>query len=118
MRLAPEVTTRLLAGPLPESEVLVDGNPGRARVAGAVLEAAVRWDDFYLLFLTDDVPAEDNREPGDLVRSTVSGPRSLNPTRSPGSVEGMVSRSGYGALSRPLRTARAPSWSATISRSG
>ena len=61
MRVANELTIRALSadGDLPQSELLRDGVPVFQRVPGAVLEAAVQWQDHYLLFVTDDVPYED-----------------------------------------------------------
>jgi hypothetical protein len=64
LSLAPEVTTRPVAGAgedaIPESEVLLAGAPTGRVVPGAVLEAAVRWDGRLLLFLTDDIPHEES----------------------------------------------------------
>jgi hypothetical protein len=62
MIAAPEVSVRRLpAAPdeAPRAEVLITGRPTGWRIAGAVLEAAVRCDEKLLLFLTDDVPHED-----------------------------------------------------------
>jgi hypothetical protein len=63
LRLADDVTTRRVAraneDEIPRSEVLVGNHPSGRIVSGAVLEAAVRWNDRYLLFVTDDVPDED-----------------------------------------------------------
>jgi hypothetical protein len=63
MRIAAELTTRRIhgtgEGEVPSSEVLVDGTPTGKRVSGAVLEAAVQWEDRYLLFMTDDAPFEE-----------------------------------------------------------
>ena len=44
---------------LPKSEILLNGAATGKIVSGAVLESAVSWDDFYLLFMTDDIPQED-----------------------------------------------------------
>ncbi|MFO7177226.1 MAG: hypothetical protein DIU78_000880 [Pseudomonadota bacterium] len=43
----------------PRSQILVDGVPTGKLVAGAVLEGAVQWGSFRVLFTTDDVPFED-----------------------------------------------------------
>jgi hypothetical protein len=63
MRIAKELTTRLVhgmgEGEVPTSEVLVNGTSTGKRISGAVLEAAVQWDNRYLLFMTDDVPYEE-----------------------------------------------------------
>jgi len=64
MRVAGEVTTRVVEGAvegdIPASEVYREGRASGTRVSGAILEAAVQWQDrCYLLFLTDDVPQED-----------------------------------------------------------
>ncbi|MDP5009200.1 MAG: hypothetical protein NWQ13_09530 [Glaciimonas sp.] len=44
----------------PKSEIRVDGIATGKIVSGAYLEAAVRWNDFYLLFMTDDCPFEES----------------------------------------------------------
>jgi len=61
MRVANELTIRSLSadGDIPQCELLRDGVPVGQRLPGAVLEAAVQWQDHYLLFITDDVPHED-----------------------------------------------------------
>jgi hypothetical protein len=43
----------------PVSELVVSGVPTGKRVSGAILEGAVEWDSFRLLFLTDDIPHEE-----------------------------------------------------------
>src|SRR5688572_439708 len=43
----------------PVSELVVNGVPTGKCVNGAVLEAAVEWNSFHLLFLTDDIPHEE-----------------------------------------------------------
>jgi len=63
MRIASELTTRLVheAGEVerPTSEFFLHGKSTGKIISGAVLEAAVQWEDRYLLFMTDDVPFED-----------------------------------------------------------
>src|ERR1035437_1982478 len=63
VRLADDVTTRRVGrdseDEIPRSEVLVGNRPSGRSVSGAVLEAASRWNDRYLLFMTDDVPDKD-----------------------------------------------------------
>lgn len=44
---------------LPKSEILFKGVSTGKIVTGAVLETAIRWNDFYLLLMTDDIPQED-----------------------------------------------------------
>ena len=64
LRTASELTTRRIGGQgadeIPVSEILLNGRGVGRRVPGAVLEAAVKWRDCYLLFMTDDVPFEDS----------------------------------------------------------
>lgn len=62
MRLAPEVSIEPLAAAAhepPRSRVLLHGRAREAVVTGRLLEGAVRSDDHYLLFLTDDTPYEE-----------------------------------------------------------
>lgn len=62
MRLAHEISIRPVAVSADEpvrSEVVLSTDPTGQQVDGAVLEAAVECGGRYLLFLTDDVPAED-----------------------------------------------------------
>lgn len=58
-----ELTTKLIntysETEIPKSEILLAGIPTGKIVPGAFLEAAVSWDNFYLLFMTDDIPQED-----------------------------------------------------------
>lgn len=60
---APEYSIRVVTAPTPEltpqSEIVVADVPSGKVVAGAVLRNALRWGQFVLLFLTDDVPFED-----------------------------------------------------------
>ena len=60
---APEYSIRLVTPPssdtIPKSEVIAAGVPTGKIVDGAVFEAALRWNDHVLLFLTDDVPFEE-----------------------------------------------------------
>jgi len=44
---------------IPSSEIVLKQSITGRVISGAVLEAAVSWKDFYLLFLTDDIPQED-----------------------------------------------------------
>jgi hypothetical protein len=63
MRIASELTIRLVREgdneTVPESEILLNGRPSGKLVLGAWLEAAVQWQNYYLLFMTDDVPFEE-----------------------------------------------------------
>ena len=44
----------------PTSELVQHGAPTGVLLAGVVLEAAVAWNESYVLFLTDDVPYEES----------------------------------------------------------
>lgn len=44
---------------IPESEIILHGVQTGKFVAGAILETAVKWNEFYLLFMTDDVLFEE-----------------------------------------------------------
>lgn len=44
---------------IPRSEIFQNAMPIGKYVTGAILEAAVQWREWYLLFLTDDCPFED-----------------------------------------------------------
>lgn len=65
MRLLPtsEVAIRLIGSPfsegMPRSELVLDGKPTGKIVDGAVLELAIRWEDFLLLFITDNITHEE-----------------------------------------------------------
>lgn len=63
MRLASEISVRHQPDAdenvVPTCAVLLQGAACSTTVNGAVLEAAVRWRSFYLLFVTDDVPFEE-----------------------------------------------------------
>ncbi|MDR0775624.1 MAG: hypothetical protein LBE81_03175 [Azonexus sp.] len=63
MRIASELTTKPVHGvgedEVPTSEVLIHGTPTGKLVSGKILEAAVQWENRYLLFMTDDVPFEE-----------------------------------------------------------
>ncbi|WP_211455163.1 hypothetical protein [Collimonas antrihumi] len=58
-----ELTIKIIrdgsASELPKSEIVIDGAPTGKIVSGAILEAAVSWNNFYLLFMTDDIPQEE-----------------------------------------------------------
>lgn len=60
---APEYAIRLVTPSTsqkePTSEVVVAGIPTGKILAGAMFEAALTWNEYVLLFLTDDVPFED-----------------------------------------------------------
>lgn len=43
---------------IPRSAIIVNGELNDKIVSGSVLEAVINWNDFYLLFLTYDVPYE------------------------------------------------------------
>ena len=65
MRLLPtsELSLRLLGSPLsdemPRSEVMSHGQPTGAIIEGAVLEAAIRWNDLVLAFVTDNTISQE-----------------------------------------------------------
>jgi hypothetical protein len=62
MRLADEIWIRPVAVPADEpvrSEIMLNAKATGQQVDGVLLEAAVECGGRYLLFLTDDVPAED-----------------------------------------------------------
>ena len=44
---------------LPKSAIYLNNNASESIIEGAVLESCVRINDFYLLFITDDIPNED-----------------------------------------------------------
>lgn len=44
---------------MPQSEIFVDGEPTGKLIDGAILEATVGWGEYYLAFVTDDIPQED-----------------------------------------------------------
>lgn len=44
----------------PRSELIADTEATGVTLTGVVLEAALRWRDQYVLFLTDDIPSEDS----------------------------------------------------------
>jgi hypothetical protein len=60
---ASEFALRLMGSPfsegMPESELLVNGQPTGHVVEGAVLEAAIRWRDLVLAFVTDNIMHEE-----------------------------------------------------------
>lgn len=47
------------SGITPTSEIIARGVPTGKIVDGAIFEAALRWNEYLLLFLTDDAPFED-----------------------------------------------------------
>jgi hypothetical protein len=51
--------TPLTSDMAPTSEIIAGGVPTGKVVDGAIFEAALRWNEYVLLFLTDDVPFED-----------------------------------------------------------
>jgi hypothetical protein len=61
---APEYSTRLITPPtaevVPQSEIVLHGTPTGKIIEGAILKAALRWGEYVLLFLTDDVPFEES----------------------------------------------------------
>lgn len=63
MRMASEITIRQINESRddeePKSEVLIEGKPTGIHVAGAVLEAAVQWQNCYLMLTVDDIPYEE-----------------------------------------------------------
>jgi hypothetical protein len=63
MRLTDELTIKLMEGlpgdAVPVSEIFIHGTPTGKKVSGALLAAAVQWQDKYLLFTTDDCPFEE-----------------------------------------------------------
>lgn len=44
---------------MPQSEIVIRGEPTGKLIDGAILEAAIGWNDCYLAFITDDIPHED-----------------------------------------------------------
>jgi hypothetical protein len=60
---APEYLLRSVTPPtsvsVPTSEIMIAGEPTGKIVEGAVLEAALKWREYLLLFLTDNIPFED-----------------------------------------------------------
>ncbi|SHN44167.1 hypothetical protein SAMN05192549_12063 [Duganella sacchari] len=60
---APGYSIRVITPPTsevaPTSELIIEGKPTGRILGGAVFEAALNWNDYVLLFLTDDVPFED-----------------------------------------------------------
>lgn len=44
---------------MPQSEIVIREQPTGKLIDGAILEAAVRCGDYYLAFVTDDIPHED-----------------------------------------------------------
>lgn len=63
MRVTEKLTLKLLkavtTNALPVSELIADGVATGKQITGAILEAALEWQSFYLLLLTDDVPYEE-----------------------------------------------------------
>lgn len=59
-----EVTLRLSApwshDILPRSDILVDGKETGQAVTGEILKAAVRWESYCMLLVTDNVPFDDS----------------------------------------------------------
>lgn len=43
----------------PRSQVLVNGKAVNSFITGAIFEACIKYRDFYLVFMTDDIPYED-----------------------------------------------------------
>jgi hypothetical protein len=58
-----DYTVRLVTPPNdetnPQCEVMLNGAPTGTVLEGAILEAALKWHAYTLLFLTDDIPFED-----------------------------------------------------------
>ncbi len=44
---------------IPQCKLIVEGKESPTILSGAILEAAVRWNGYYFLFFTDDIPEED-----------------------------------------------------------
>lgn len=63
MRIVKEVSTRIVEGKgeadIPKSEIIVSEQPTGRLISGAILEAAVQCNGFYLLLMTDDTPFEE-----------------------------------------------------------
>ena len=56
------LSVRLIAGDAdaaPVCELLHDNAPTGTRLQGAILEAALAWNECVVVFLTDDIPGED-----------------------------------------------------------
>ncbi|MBV6324696.1 hypothetical protein [Duganella violaceipulchra] len=58
-----EFSVRLIGSPfgeeMPRSELIVDGKPTGKVIDGAVLEAAIRWQDLLLVLVTDNIMHEE-----------------------------------------------------------
>lgn len=65
MKLIPtsEFSIRLIGSPfddgMPQSELVLDQKPTGKIIEGAVLEAAIRWQEFLLIFVTDNITHEE-----------------------------------------------------------
>ena len=57
--LTANTITAKFGNEIPTCEIVLNGKATGKLVSGAVLEAAVSWQEFYLLFLSDDIPQED-----------------------------------------------------------
>jgi hypothetical protein len=60
---SPEFSLKLAGPPteqaMPQSEIILCGQTTGKLVDGVILEAAVRSGDYYLVFVTDDIPTEE-----------------------------------------------------------
>ena len=58
-----EMTTKAISKysetEVPKSQILIKGEATGKIVTGAILEAAILWKNYYLLFMTDDIPHEE-----------------------------------------------------------
>ena len=45
---------------MPQGEIVINGQSTGVLIDGALLEAAIGWDDCYLAFVTDDIPNEES----------------------------------------------------------
>lgn len=56
LRIVNEVTDK----EMPHSKIVVNGHATSTIVVGAFLEVALRWKEYVLAFVTDDIPFEDS----------------------------------------------------------
>jgi len=57
-----EITAKLIGSSIdltPTSELIQNGATTGVAIRGAILECAIKYDEYFLLFLTDDIPDED-----------------------------------------------------------
>jgi hypothetical protein len=63
MRIATEIEVKLIEGisesEVPKCEIVAEKVATGRIIAGAYIEAAIQWGNYYLLFITDDCPFEE-----------------------------------------------------------